>query len=77
MQSVTQSVALGCEVYYMDEQRKSGLGIAARQSSDQCIATMQASTVGLVSLSYLHKIGEKVPPLLLLLQERLSVGRCL
>lgn len=60
MQSVTQNTALGCEVYYIDEQRKSGLGVAARRATDQYIATFQASTVGLISASYLHKIGEKV-----------------
>lgn len=62
MQSVTPSLSLGCEVYYIDEQRKSGLGIAARKAVDRYIATLQASTVGLLSMSYLHKVGEKVMP---------------
>lgn len=60
MQSITRSLSLGCEVYYIDEQRKSGLGLAARHAVDQYIATLQASTVGLISASYLHKVGEKV-----------------
>ena len=60
MQSVTSNLSLGAEVYYIDEQRKSGLGVAARQSADRYIATLQASTVGLLSMSYLHRIGDKV-----------------
>ena len=60
MQSVTRRLSLGCEVYYLDDHRKSGLGVAARQGTDKYIATLQASTAGLVSMSYLHKVSEKV-----------------
>eukprot|EP00210_Caulerpa_lentillifera_P004537 g4329.t1 len=59
MQSVTPKLALGSEVFYLDEQRKSGLGIAARISDEKYISTLQASTAGLLSMSYLHKVGEK------------------
>lgn len=44
----------------MDEQRRSGLGVAARHVGDKHIATCQISNTGLISLSYLHKVGEKV-----------------
>lgn len=59
MQSVTSKLALGSEVFYLDEQRKSGLGVAARLSDDKYISTIQASTAGLISMSYLQRVGEK------------------
>eukprot|EP00803_Ostreobium_quekettii_P011569 evm.model.scf_130EXC.12 EVM.evm.TU.scf_130EXC.12 scf_130EXC:130493-135417(+) len=59
LQSVTPRLAAGGEMFYMDEQQKSGIGLAARHVGDKHIATCQLSDTGLISLSYLHKVGEK------------------
>jgi mitochondrial import receptor subunit TOM40 len=59
-QSVTPNLALGGEIFYLAEQRRSGIGLAGRYSTDKYIATAQIANTGLVSLSYLHKVNEKV-----------------
>lgn len=59
-QSVTPSIAMGGEVFYLAEQRRSGLGLAARYATDECVATAQVANTGLVSLTYLQKVSEKV-----------------
>lgn len=59
-QSVTPSLALGGEVFYLAEQRRSGLGLAARYVTDAAIATAQVANTGLLSLSYLQRVNEKV-----------------
>lgn len=59
-QSITQKLAMGGEIFYLDEQRKSGLGFAGRYATDKRIFTGQISTSGLLQLSCLQKIDEKV-----------------
>lgn len=59
-QSVTPTIALGGEVFYLAEQRRSGLGLAARYATDKAIATAQVANTGLLSLTYLQRISEKV-----------------
>jgi len=59
LQSVTDNLALGGEAFWLGSQRKSGVGFAARHQSDQCIATCQVATTGLLSLTYLHKLSDK------------------
>jgi mitochondrial import receptor subunit TOM40 len=59
-QSVTPHLALGGEVFYLAEQRRSGLGLAARYQADKSIATAQIANTGLLSLSYLQRVNEKV-----------------
>lgn len=59
-QSVTPKLSVGGEVFYLAEQRRSGMGAAARYASDKSISTLQLANTGLVSLSYLQKVSEKV-----------------
>jgi len=59
-QSVTPLLALGGEVFYLAEQRRSGLGIAARYHTDSAIATAQVANTGLISLTYLQRVSDKV-----------------
>ena len=59
-QSVTPHLALGGEVFYLAEQRRSGLGLAGRYQTDKYIATAQVANTGLLSLSYLQRVNEKV-----------------
>ncbi|KAI7846351.1 hypothetical protein COHA_000188 [Chlorella ohadii] len=58
-QSVTPQLSLGGEVFYLAEQRRSGIGLAARHAGEKHIATAQVANTGLVSLTYIQKISEK------------------
>ncbi|KAK9821212.1 hypothetical protein WJX81_000004 [Elliptochloris bilobata] len=60
LQSVTPSLALGGEAFWLGQQRKSGAGFAARHADAAHVATCQVATTGLVSLTYLQKVSEKV-----------------
>ena len=57
---MTPKLALGGEAFWLGQQRKSGTGFAARYSGDKCVATGQVATTGLVSLTYVQRISEKV-----------------
>lgn len=59
-QSVTPQLSVGGEVFYLAEQRRSGLGLAMRHVGEKHVATAQIANTGLVSLSYVQKISEKV-----------------
>ena len=65
LQSVTPTLALGGEAFWLGQQRKSGAGFAARLADEQQVATAQVATTGLVSLTYLRRISEKVTPRML------------
>lgn len=60
LQSVTPRLALGGEAFWLGQQRKSGTGFAGRYTGDAFVATAQVATTGLVSLTYVQKISEKV-----------------
>ena len=60
LQSVTPHLALGGEAFWLGQQRKSGAGFAARHADAAHVATCQVATTGLVSLTYLQKVSEKV-----------------
>eukprot|EP00958_Prasinococcus_capsulatus_P011524 scaffold1146_cov399-Prasinococcus_capsulatus_cf.AAC.13 len=61
IQSVTKNLALGGEAFWLGHQRKSGFGLAARHDSEEGhVSTLQVASTGLVSLSYWHKVSEKV-----------------
>ncbi|KAI5063239.1 hypothetical protein GOP47_0021786 [Adiantum capillus-veneris] len=60
IQSVSPHLALGGEVFWLGHQRKSGLGLAARYNSDKTIMTGQLASTGLVALSYVQRVSEKV-----------------
>lgn len=51
---------MGGEVFYLAEQRRSGIGLAARHVGDKHVATAQVANTGLVSLTYIQKISDKV-----------------
>jgi mitochondrial import receptor subunit TOM40 len=57
---VTPRLALGGEAFWLGQQRKSGTGFAGRFMGDAFVATAQVATTGLVSLTYVQKISEKV-----------------
>lgn len=59
-QSVTPSLALGGEAFWLASQLKSGAGFAARHTGANHVATAQVATTGLLSLAYLHRVSDKV-----------------
>lgn len=60
IQSVTPNLSLGSEVFWLGHQRKSGIGFAARYNTDKMVATGQIASTGVVALSYVQKVSEKV-----------------
>ncbi|CAN6443115.1 unnamed protein product [Victoria cruziana] len=60
IQSVSPNLALGGEVFWLGQQRKSGIGFAARYNTDKMVATGQVASTGIVALSYVQKVSEKV-----------------
>lgn len=60
IQSVSPHLALGGEVFWLGHQRKSGLGLAARYNTDKTIMTGQLASTGLIALSYVQRVSEKV-----------------
>ncbi|KAF3789611.1 Mitochondrial import receptor subunit [Nymphaea thermarum] len=60
IQSVSPKLALGGEVFWLGQQRKSGIGFAARYNTDKMVATGQVASTGIVALSYVQKVSEKV-----------------
>ena len=57
---MTPSLALGGETFWLGQQRKSGTGFAARMHDDKSVATAQVASTGVVSLTYVHRVSEKV-----------------
>lgn len=60
IQSVTPTLALGGEVFWLGHQRRSGLGFATRWNTNKAIATAQVATTGMVSLTYVQRVSDKV-----------------
>ncbi|KAF0917515.1 hypothetical protein E2562_020625 [Oryza meyeriana var. granulata] len=60
IQSVTKNLSLGTEAFWLGQQRKSAVGFVARYDTKKMVATGQIATTGLVSLSYVQKVSEKV-----------------
>ncbi|XVE92963.1 hypothetical protein REPUB_Repub01dG0149200 [Reevesia pubescens] len=60
IQSVTPHLSLGGEVFWVGQHRKSGIGYAARYETDKMIATGQVASTGIVALSYVQRVSEKV-----------------
>ncbi|CAL2232858.1 unnamed protein product [Prunus armeniaca] len=60
IQSVTPHFSLGGEVFWAGQHRKSGIGYAARFSTEKMVATGQVASTGMVALSYVQKLSEKV-----------------
>ncbi|KAL3517922.1 hypothetical protein ACH5RR_020511 [Cinchona calisaya] len=60
IQSVTPNLSLGGEVFWTGQHRKSGIGYAARYNNDKMVATGQVVSTGMVMLSYVQKLSEKV-----------------
>ncbi|XP_010943679.1 mitochondrial import receptor subunit TOM40-1 [Elaeis guineensis] len=60
IQSVSPHLSLGSEVFWLGHQRKSGIGFAARYNTDKMVATGQVASTGIVALSYVQKVSEKV-----------------
>ncbi|CAM6025603.1 hypothetical protein CY35_08G008700 [Sphagnum magellanicum] len=60
IQSVTPTLALGGEVFWLGQQRKSGIGFAGRYNTDKAIATAQFASTGILSLTYVQRVSDKV-----------------
>ncbi|KAK9053717.1 hypothetical protein SSX86_024791 [Deinandra increscens subsp. villosa] len=60
IQSVTPHLSLGGEVFWAGQHRKSSLGYAARYNTDNMVASGQIASTGMVALSYVQKVSEKV-----------------
>eukprot|EP00249_Psilotum_nudum_P019260 c27169_g3_i4 orf=391-1389(+) len=60
IQSVTPHFALGGEVFWLGHQRKSGIGFASRYCTDKMIATAQVASTGIVNLTYVQRVSDKV-----------------
>ncbi|KAH9707380.1 mitochondrial import receptor subunit TOM40 [Citrus sinensis] len=59
-QNVSPHLSLGGEVFWAGQHRKSGIGYAARYENDKMVATGQVASTGMVALSYVQKLSEKV-----------------
>ena len=61
---MTPNLSAGGEVFWLSKGNKSGTGFAARHTGKQHVATCQLATTGLASLTYVHRVSEKVtrPP---------------
>ncbi|XWS63269.1 hypothetical protein CRYUN_Cryun06bG0080700 [Craigia yunnanensis] len=60
IQSVTPHLSLGGEIFWAGQHRKSGIGYAARYETDKMVAVGQVASTGMVALSYVQKVSEKV-----------------
>eukprot|EP00270_Netrium_digitus_P020538 TRINITY_DN8500_c1_g2_i1.p1 TRINITY_DN8500_c1_g2~~TRINITY_DN8500_c1_g2_i1.p1 ORF type:complete len:349 (-),score=86.06 TRINITY_DN8500_c1_g2_i1:117-1163(-) len=60
IQSITPQLSLGGEAFWLGHQRRSGIGIAARHNTDKVIATAQVASTGMVSLTYVQRVSDKV-----------------
>ncbi|KAG6503134.1 hypothetical protein ZIOFF_035424 [Zingiber officinale] len=68
IQSVSPHLSLGGEIFWIGHQRKSGVGFAGRYNTDKMtvtgyfdqVATAQVASTGIVGLSYVQKVSEKV-----------------
>lgn len=60
IQSVTKNLSLGTEAFWLGEQRKSGVGFLARYDTKKMVATGQIASTGVISLSYVQKVSDKV-----------------
>ncbi|KAH9707378.1 mitochondrial import receptor subunit TOM40 [Citrus sinensis] len=58
--NVSPHLSLGGEVFWAGQHRKSGIGYAARYENDKMVATGQVASTGMVALSYVQKLSEKV-----------------
>ncbi|KAL9330294.1 hypothetical protein ACSQ67_005297 [Phaseolus vulgaris] len=54
------ALIIGREVFWAGQHRKSGIGYAARYNTEKMVATGQVASTGMVLLSYVQKVSEKV-----------------
>ncbi|XP_047071394.1 mitochondrial import receptor subunit TOM40-1-like [Lolium rigidum] len=60
IQSVTPNLSMGTEIFWLGQQRKSGIGFNSRYNTDKMVGTLQVASTGIVALSYVQKVSEKV-----------------
>ncbi|KAL5228680.1 hypothetical protein ABZP36_016945 [Zizania latifolia] len=60
IQSVTKNLSLGTEAFWLGQQRKSGVGFVTRYDTKKTVATAQIASTGVLALSYVQKVSEKV-----------------
>ncbi|GBF92469.1 mitochondrial translocase [Raphidocelis subcapitata] len=59
-QSITPNLSVGGELFYLTQQLKSGVGIAARHVGEKHIAVGQIANTGVVNLQYMHRVTERI-----------------
>uniref|UniRef100_M8CAR0 Mitochondrial import receptor subunit TOM40-1-like protein n=1 Tax=Aegilops tauschii TaxID=37682 RepID=M8CAR0_AEGTA len=59
IQSVTPNLSMGTEIFWLGQQRKSGIGFNSRYNTDKMVGTLQVASTGIVALSYVQKVSEK------------------
>ncbi|EOA36488.1 hypothetical protein CARUB_v10011140mg [Capsella rubella] len=60
IQHVTPRLSLGAEVFWVGQQRQSGVGYVARYETDKMVASGQVASNGLAVMNYVQKVSEKV-----------------
>lgn len=60
MQTVHPLLSLGGEAFWLGHQRRSGVGFAARYNTEKAVATAQLASTGVVSMTYVHRVSDKV-----------------
>ncbi|XP_010500600.1 PREDICTED: probable mitochondrial import receptor subunit TOM40-2 [Camelina sativa] len=60
IQHVTPHLSLGGEVFWIGQNRKSGVGYTGRYETDKMIASGQVSSNGLAVMNYVQKVTEKL-----------------
>ncbi|CAA7048375.1 unnamed protein product [Microthlaspi erraticum] len=60
IQHVTPKLSLGGEVFWIGQQRQSGVGYVARYETDKMIASGQVASTGVIIMNYVQKVSEKV-----------------
>nr|QKY15283.1 mitochondrial import receptor subunit TOM40-1 (TOM40-1) [Polytomella parva] len=59
-QSVTPTLSVGGEFFWLQPNLKSGVGFAARHATPSNVATLQVATTGILSMQYTHRVTEKI-----------------
>ncbi|GAQ87361.1 TOM40 mitochondrial import outer membrane translocon protein [Klebsormidium nitens] len=60
LQSVTKTLSLGGEIFWLGKQRKSGYGLALRHQEGKGVFSAQVASTGMAALTYSHKLSDKV-----------------
>lgn len=59
-QSLTPKLSAGGELFWLQSNMKSGVGLAVRHAGDKHVSTAQIASTGVMNLQYSHKVTDKV-----------------